>query len=606
MDLDPGHPDSITPSSGVDSASASAEPQWAVPFGTLAPSPVESVPQPSTADDADRPQRRATSSRAATGSRAGASSDADRRAIREVMNYRGSSADPDDGLISRAVSCSEELAGWAADLSVRGLGSQPDDFVLSTIVRVEEASRFLDGVKLQLAAIVEERTNWGGINDGMAFPYGHTRSAPLIEELTRISGSDASRRVRLGSQLRAQTSIHGDVIPPRYEEVAAAVMAGEMAPPVAERIVQGLEQARKFHLPSDNEPPGEFEENIAAAEEALVEQATRESADLVGVQVTAWRDALDPDGAPLRDEDVRDRRGLQCGRERNGVTPWTWKTTGETTAMLKEILAEAAAASTPRFLPGEWANPLDPDGLVLTTPEQTAAILAPTTDTDDTAAAGDSGGIDCEEFGIVLDVTDTRTREQRDNDVLDGYLRAGIRASADEMGGIKPIVEVTAVATLADLEAGRGVGWLSGVDEPVSIDTIKELACGRGYRVMIQGDHGEVLWMGKKPRLFSEAQKKAVVLRDGPGCSIAGCHKPSRQCHVHHVEFFSQGGPTDVDNAILLCNEHHHMIHKSPFEIRMHHGVPQILAPRWLNPKQTWKPLGHPRHRMPKLKHSRT
>jgi hypothetical protein len=208
-----------------------------------------------------------------------------------------------------------------------------------------------------------------------------------------------------------------------------------------------------------------------------------------------------------------------------------------------------------------------------------------------------TGGIDPKTTGVVTDLKDTRTAQQRDSDVLDGYLRAGVRASENDLGGIRTIVEVTAVATIADLEAGRGVGWIDGLEEPVSIEYIKELACGSGYRLVVQGNEGEVLWLGPKPRLFTEAQKRAVVLRDGPTCSAPGCNKRVRQTEVHHVEFHSRGGPTNVDNAVLLCAEHHHMIHKSPFTIEMHNGKPFMLAPRWLDPKQTWKPLGHPRHR---------
>jgi hypothetical protein len=76
------------------------------------------------------------------------------------------------------------------------------------------------------------------------------------------------------------------------------------------------------------------------------------------------------------------------------------------------------------------------------------------------------------------------------------------------------------------------------------------------------------------------------------------------QCDVHHVQFHSQGGSSNADNAVVLCSEHHHLLHQSPFRIEMHHGTP--LAPRWLNPKQTWKPLSHPKHRLRTPNHSNT
>ena len=500
------------------------------------------------------------------------------------------------------------LAQWAADGTLDGLGGQSDEVLLSVLRQTEVAAKLVGAIQVQTAAIVEERSAFGAISDGLAFKYGHSRASLLIEHITGVSQTEAKRRVRMGKHIRSRISISGELLPPIYSDVAIAVEQGLISVGVAERIIQGLDQARKHHIPGENEQPGEFEENLLAAEQSLVEQATLEPADSVAVQILAWRDALDPDGAPVRDEEVRGQRGLRIVKVHNGVTWWEWRTTADTTAMIKALLEDAQSAAIPRFMPTTQYNDLERMGLALTDPDETAALLAGATDQPNTANSHNTAeqptehptdGVDCDEYGIVIAVKDDRSHEQRDNDVLDGFLRAGIRASADEMGGMKPIVEVTAIATLADLEAGRGVGWIDGIDEPVSIDHIKELACGSGYRLMILGDAGEVLWLGKKPRYFSSSQKKAVVLRDGPTCAAGGCKKPARQCDVHHVEFHSNGGPTDVDNAILFCSEHHHMIHKSPFTIKMHNGLPHILAPRWLDPRQTWKPMGRARHRSP-------
>jgi hypothetical protein len=506
-----------------------------------------------------------------------------------------------DQALTRCHSELASIARWASDMTEGGLGAEADETVLAVLSRTEKLARLLGAIQLNTAAIVEERSAGGGVADGLAAQYGHSRASHLIEHITRISQFEANSRVSLGKSIRGSLSITGEPISAQFPAIAEAVNSGDISGAAARRISTGLTQARRFHIAGDHEEPGEFEDNVTAAELALVAEAAREPEDNLRVQVNVWRDALDPDGAPMREEDVRARRGLNRGRERNGVVRWEWFTTGDTTAMLDEILSEAKAASKPRFVPTSEYNPLKHAGIELTDEDETSALLSG--DTLEDASDLDAEGVDCAQYGVVTHIEDTRTPSQRDSDVLDGYLRAGLRASKDEMGGMKPIVEVMAVATVADLEAGRGVGFIQGLEEPVSIEYIKELACGTGYRLVIQGDEGEVLWMGPKPRFFNEHQKKAVVVRDGPTCATEGCMKPSRQCHVHHVEYHSEGGPTDVNNGILLCAEHHHMIHASPFTIKMHNGKPWILAPRWLNPKQTWKPLGHPRHR---IKRNRT
>jgi hypothetical protein len=65
---------------------------------------------------------------------------------------------------------------------------------------------------------------------------------------------------------------------------------------------------------------------------------------------------------------------------------------------------------------------------------------------------------------------------------------------------------------------------------------------------------------------------------------------------------WSEGGPTDLSNLVLLCPAHHRLIHHSGWTIRMRDGMPEFLPPPWLDPDRT--PLRNhihdaapPRHR---------
>jgi hypothetical protein len=59
---------------------------------------------------------------------------------------------------------------------------------------------------------------------------------------------------------------------------------------------------------------------------------------------------------------------------------------------------------------------------------------------------------------------------------------------------------------------------------------------------------------------------------------------------------WSKGGKTDINNAVLLCPEHHRQIHTSAFTMSMVNGKPYLLAPRWLDAAQVRKALGKARH----------
>ncbi|MCU1621828.1 MAG: endonuclease [Frankiales bacterium] len=47
---------------------------------------------------------------------------------------------------------------------------------------------------------------------------------------------------------------------------------------------------------------------------------------------------------------------------------------------------------------------------------------------------------------------------------------------------------------------------------------------------------------------------------DGERCRMPGCTRTTK-LHAHHVRFWSQGGPTDLANLVLVCSRHHTLIH---------------------------------------------
>ena len=72
-------------------------------------------------------------------------------------------------------------------------------------------------------------------------------------------------------------------------------------------------------------------------------------------------------------------------------------------------------------------------------------------------------------------------------------------------------------------------------------------------------DDGEPLQLGHKTKVWSTAQRRAVMVRDGGHCRFPGCER--RIVDVHHRHPAGQGGPTDVDNAMAACRHHHRLLH---------------------------------------------
>ncbi|MEY2397286.1 MAG: hypothetical protein QOJ00_460 [Actinomycetota bacterium] len=83
--------------------------------------------------------------------------------------------------------------------------------------------------------------------------------------------------------------------------------------------------------------------------------------------------------------------------------------------------------------------------------------------------------------------------------------------------------------------------------------------CDAAQATILFGGEGEPLAMGRKTRDPTVAQRRALLARDG-GCRFPGC---TQRVFVdaHHVQEWEHGGPTDIDNLVLLCRVHHRAIH---------------------------------------------
>ncbi len=57
-----------------------------------------------------------------------------------------------------------------------------------------------------------------------------------------------------------------------------------------------------------------------------------------------------------------------------------------------------------------------------------------------------------------------------------------------------------------------------------------------------------------------------MKVRDEGVCQFPGCEN-RRFIHMHHVKHWADGGPTDLDNLVLLCSTHHRAVHEGGFSL---------------------------------------
>lgn len=104
-------------------------------------------------------------------------------------------------------------------------------------------------------------------------------------------------------------------------------------------------------------------------------------------------------------------------------------------------------------------------------------------------------------------------------------------------------------------------------ERPISIEAARRLCCDAGIVPMSEDKQGNVLDIGRKTRVIPPAMHRALRVRDQHTCQFPGCTH-TRYLHGHHIKHWAQGGATKLDNLVLLCSHHHHLVHEGGFGCR--------------------------------------
>jgi hypothetical protein len=187
--------------------------------------------------------------------------------------------------------------------------------------------------------------------------------------------------------------------------------------------------------------------------------------------------------------------------------------------------------------------------------------------------------------------SDTRTAWQMRADILTDLCRHALDCT-QATSGVKTTVVVR--MTRADLEAGLGLGEIDGAPQPISVGALRRAAADAEIVPAVLGGPSEVLDWGRTRRLFTPAQRLALVERDG-GC--AWCNAPPSWCEAHHIRWWERdAGPTDMVNAVLMCARCHHRLHRDGWEIEVQDQVVRFIPPHSIDPTRTPRVGGRKRY----------
>ena len=417
------------------------------------------------------------------------------------------------------------------------------------VARVGEIGRATGALQVRIADDLAKHHDGLPKEERFTVACGYKDPLDMLTGEFGIARRGARRLVQTAALTRPSMSLTGGFVPARFPVIGRALDDGAISIDAASTVIEALGDA------ADRANP----EHLIAAEEALVASATGERGihpaeagvadramppELLARLARAWRDALDPDGVEPRYEQQLAQRSFSFRTRADGSFTGSFVCTPDQGAVLTTAFDAFTRPTKPRFR-------------------------------DDDERADEARE------------TDERTRPQKMIDALIAMVAASVEGrDVPRVGGEAPTVVITVPQATLKAAAEGVPGCTATVErtgDAVPAHIAASMLCDGFIQHAVTGADGLPLQLGRRDRLFSRAQRRALAIRDG-GCRAPGCTFPVGWTEAHHITPWEEGGPTDLDNGILVCSHHHHEVHRGALEVIWASGgwvvVPKVRAPR--------------------------
>ncbi|MBB2740845.1 UNVERIFIED_ORG: hypothetical protein FHR35_000665 [Microbispora rosea subsp. rosea] len=121
----------------------------------------------------------------------------------------------------------------------------------------------------------------------------------------------------------------------------------------------------------------------------------------------------------------------------------------------------------------------------------------------------------------------------------------------------------TAPGALSGAVLGAAPGVLLATGQMLPVSSVHRLARTSTLVRLVMDAEGQVLDMGRKVRLATPAQRRAVYARYAT-CWIDGCPLPATMCQIDHADNWSNGGLTDLKLLGPACQFHNRDRYQHP------------------------------------------
>ena len=156
--------------------------------------------------------------------------------------------------------------------------------------------------------------------------------------------------------------------------------------------------------------------------------------------------------------------------------------------------------------------------------------------------------------------------DHRQAKALVALVNGAIGTEADPSVRAEVVVHVDLETLRHGLHSGGTCRTALGADLPV--ETVRRMACEAHIIPVVLDGRSVPIDVGRNKRLATANQRRALEAIH-PTCAIPGCDVKFDRCNIHHIDYWENGGSTDLDNMIPLCRRHHHAAHEGGWKLHL-------------------------------------
>ncbi len=360
---------------------------------------------------------------------------------------------------------------------------------------------------------------------GAAQEMGARDTVELVSERYRLDRAEVRKDLTFTAALRKYPAVAA-ALPDSTDPTRAAVLR----PDLAKVIVGTLEKA----------PSSVPVETLTVAEEQMINAARISNPRQLTEFGAKVLSRLDTDGPEPAEDEAAAKEYLRL-RQTEGGVKFSGFLAGASGEQFKTQMHQGSKPH--KTIDGE-RDPRTPD-------QRHADALKATMD----AAAGNPDHPGVPHLTVTIDFND---------------LKASLAAAPAALGG----------GTGAGTTSGGAVGELVFGDN-LSAGAVRLLACDAAVLPIVLGGDSQPLDVGTEQRFVNRYIRRALNKRD-KGCVV--CKAPPWMCHAHHIIHWAEGGPTSLQNLVLLCAAHHRAVHNGQWAISITAAGVQVTRPSWADP----------------------